>query len=41
MAYGNFKTYEEVATKFQIKLQEASFVEEKELLVQKDIFVFI
>ena len=41
MAYGNFKTYEEVATKFQIKLHEASFVEEKVISVPQDVFVFI
>lgn len=41
MAYGKFKTYEEVATKFNIKLKEVSFVEEREIEVKKDIFEYI
>jgi hypothetical protein len=41
MAYGTYKTYEEVATKFEIKLKEAYFIQEKEIIVKKDIFNFI
>ncbi len=41
MAYGNFKSYEEVALQFQIKLIERTFVEEKEIVVKKDLFDFI
>ena len=41
MVYGKFKTYEEVATKFCIKLQEVSFLQEKEIVVKPDIFAFI
>lgn len=41
MSYENFKTYEEVAIKFGIKLQVKHFIEEKELEVEKDLFQYI
>lgn len=41
MAYGKFLTYEEVATKFNIKLIELSFLQEREILIKEDIFNFI
>lgn len=41
MSYGKFNTYEEVATKFSIKLKEYSFLQEKEIDVKEDIFDFI
>lgn len=41
MAYGNFKSYEEVALKFQIELIECAFVEEKEIVVKEDLFDFV
>ena len=41
MGYSIFKTYEEVAIKFKIKLLECHFVEEKEIVVKPAIFEFI
>jgi hypothetical protein len=41
MAYGNFKSYEEVALKFQIELIERAFVEEREIAIKKDLFDFV
>ena len=41
MSYGNFSTYEEVATKFRIKLREVFFVQEKEFAIKPDILEFI
>lgn len=41
MAYGKFSSYEEVATKFNIKLVETSFLQEKSVEIKKDIFDFI
>lgn len=41
MAYGQFKTYEEVALKFAIVLQERAFVEEREMIIAPEIFNFI
>lgn len=41
MAYGTFKSYEEVALKFQIELIERTFVEEKEIVIKKDLFDFV
>ena len=41
MEYSIFKTYEEVAIKFKIKLLERYFVKEKEIVIKPDIFEFI
>jgi hypothetical protein len=41
MAYGQFKTYEEVALKFEIKLIECAFVEKQEIIIAPAIFNFI
>ena len=41
MAYGNFSTYEEVATAFGIALQECAFVQERLLTIKPDVFDFI
>ena len=41
MSYGTLKTYEEVAIKFEIQLQEEIFIQQKELLLSKEIFNFI
>lgn len=41
MPYGSFATYEQVATKFKIKLVEQSFVQETSLVVDKVLFDFI
>jgi len=41
MAYGKFLTYEEVATKFNIRLVELSFLQERGILIKEDIFNFI
>ena len=41
MSYGMFSTYEEVATKFQIKLKEDSFIKEKPLNLNPTLFKLI
>jgi hypothetical protein len=41
MPFGKFKTYEEVATKFHVTLKRISFVQEKELHVDKALFNFV
>jgi len=41
MSYGQFKTYEEVALKFEIELIECAFVEEQEIEISKDLLAFI
>lgn len=41
MPYGTFTTYEEVATKFKIKLAEQSFVQKASLAIDKALFSFI
>jgi hypothetical protein len=41
MPYGSFATYEQVATKFKIKLVEQSFVQETSLVVDKVLFDLI
>ncbi|MCI5148500.1 MAG: hypothetical protein D3916_03730 [Candidatus Electrothrix sp. MAN1_4] len=41
MSYGNFSTYEEVALKFQIRLVEQDFVQEKRIVLEKALFAFI
>ncbi|MDI6795055.1 MAG: hypothetical protein QME81_19675 [bacterium] len=41
MPYGNFKTYEEAAIKFSIKLKVERFVEEKELNIEDALLKFI
>ncbi|NJO15106.1 MAG: hypothetical protein HC877_04975 [Thioploca sp.] len=41
MAYGQFKTYEEVALKFGIKLIEQAFVEEQEIIIAPALVDFI
>lgn len=41
MAYGSFKTYEEVALKFDIKLKECSFVQEREIVIPEGVVNFI
>jgi hypothetical protein len=41
MAYGKFKTYEEIAEKFQIKLIETYFVLEKKIGIKDDILHYI
>jgi hypothetical protein len=41
MPYGNYSNYEEVATKFKIKLKEESFVKEEPINVNQAMFAFI
>lgn len=41
MAYGTFKTYEEVAEKFKIKLSEISFIQEKKIPVKEEMYNYI
>ncbi len=41
MSYGNYSNYEEVATKFQIKLKEEGFVKEEPINVNQSLFTFI
>ena len=41
MAYGNFSTYEEVATKFKIKFIEKSFVKEQGIIIDTALYDFI
>lgn len=41
MPYGTFSTYEEVATRFKIKLIEQSFVKEERIAVERALFEFI
>lgn len=41
MAYGKFSTYEEVATKFKIKLIEDSFIQETPITIAESLFEFI
>jgi hypothetical protein len=41
MSYGHFNTYEEVATKFKIKLIELSFIKKESLNIDKSLFDFV
>ncbi len=41
MAYRDFKTYEEVATQFKIKLTERSFVREKEIVIEEALMTYV
>jgi hypothetical protein len=41
MSYGTLKTYEEVALKFEIQLQEQIFVQEKEINISEEMLGFI
>ena len=41
MSYGTLKTYEEVALKFEIQLQEQIFVQQKEINISEEILDFI
>jgi hypothetical protein len=41
MSYGTLKTYEEVAIKFKIQLQEHNFIQQKEIYVNEEILNFI
>lgn len=41
MSYGNFNTYEEVATKFEIKLIEQSFINKESINIDKSLFDFV
>ncbi|NOQ35367.1 MAG: hypothetical protein GQ569_05660 [Methylococcaceae bacterium] len=41
MTYGTFKTYEEVAIRFRIKLIETSFIQESSIEVPAGLFEFI
>jgi len=41
MSYGNYSNYEEVATKFKIKLKEENFVKEEPINVNQGMFAFI
>jgi len=41
MPYGKFKTYEEVATTFEIKLKEQNFVQEKSLNIESILFEYV
>jgi hypothetical protein len=41
MSYGNYSNYEEVATKFKIKMKEENFVKEEPINVNQSMFTFI
>jgi hypothetical protein len=41
MPYGKFNSYEEVATRFQIKLTDASFIQETPINISAGLFEFI
>lgn len=41
MPYGKFSNYEEVATRFQIKLMDASFIQETPITISTGLFEFI
>ncbi len=41
MSYGTLKTYEEVALKFEIQLQEQIFVQQKEINISEEMLGFI
>lgn len=41
MSYGNYTTYEEVATTFNIKFIEANFIQEKRIAIDEALFNFI
>lgn len=41
MPYGKFNSYEEVATRFQIKLTEESFIQEIPVTISTGLFAFI
>ena len=41
MSYGSFKTYEEVATYFKIKLIETSFIQQSAIEIPESLFEFI
>lgn len=41
MAYGTFKTYEEVAINFKIKLIEASFIQQSKINIADSLFKYI
>ncbi len=41
MSYGKFSTYEEVATKFEIKLVEKRFMQEKSFSIDSVLFGFV
>jgi hypothetical protein len=41
MPYGKFNSYEEVATRFQIKLTEDSFIQETPVTISTGLFTFI
>jgi hypothetical protein len=41
MPYGKFSSYEEVATRFQIKLTDASFIQEIPITISTGLFEFI
>ncbi|MDM8547288.1 hypothetical protein QUF61_12395 [Candidatus Venteria ishoeyi] len=41
MSYGTLKTYEEVAFKFEIQMQETNFIQQKPITISPEIFCFI
>jgi len=41
MSYGTLKTYEEVALKFEIQLQEQIFIQQKEIQISEEMLGFI
>lgn len=41
MSYGTLKTYEEVALKFEIQLEEQTFMQQKEIIIGKEMLNFI